>query len=124
MFLNLSILVALAAVFCSCSVSDSRNSAPISNTPLQNKDSISQLNAGQNADVKNDNSRPGSTAADQRCSATKMEGKNLVMKPQTFSIDFDPFSGSCFVTYYNRDYPDPPVDSHYSIYKNDRKIFD
>ena len=46
------------------------------------------------------------------------------MKSQTFAIDFDPFSDSCFVTTYNPEYDDPPMESHYAIYRNHKKIFD
>jgi hypothetical protein len=46
------------------------------------------------------------------------------MKSQTFPIDFEPFAGSCFVTTYDPEYPDPPMVSHYSIFKNGSKIFD
>ena len=62
--------------------------------------------------------------------ATKAEcvkvdaGDNAILAAQTFPLDFAPFGNSCFVTSYNPEYDDPPMETEYAIYKNGRKVFD
>ena len=51
-------------------------------------------------------------------------GDNAVQKQQTFPVDFAPFINSCFVTSYNPEYDDPPLESEFAIYKDGKKIFD
>ena len=51
-------------------------------------------------------------------------GDNIVYKKQTFSIDFEPFKRSCFVTAHNPEYDNPPLESQFAIYKNGKLIFD
>ena len=51
-------------------------------------------------------------------------GDSAVMAKQTFPIDFAPFTNSCFVTSYNPEYDDPPLESEYAIYKDGVKVFD
>ncbi|MDQ3129534.1 MAG: hypothetical protein M3Q99_02075 [Acidobacteriota bacterium] len=51
-------------------------------------------------------------------------GDNAVMAKQTFPVDFAPFANSCFVTSYNPEYDDPPLESEFAIYKDGAKIFD
>lgn len=51
-------------------------------------------------------------------------GDNALLKSQTFPINFEPFRNSCFVTSYNPEYDDPPMESEIAIYKDGRKVFD
>lgn len=51
-------------------------------------------------------------------------GEYDVYKKQTFAIDFEPFRNSCFVTSHNPEFDDPPMESHFAIFKNGKKIFD
>lgn len=51
-------------------------------------------------------------------------GDNAILSAQTFVVDFAPFVNSCFVTSYNPEYDDPPMETEYAIYKNGRKVFD
>ena len=51
-------------------------------------------------------------------------GDNAVLAKQTFPVDFEPFVNSCFVTSYNPEYDDPPLETEYAIYKNGEKVFD
>jgi hypothetical protein len=51
-------------------------------------------------------------------------GDNAVMAKQTFPVDFAPFTNSCFVTSYNPEYDDPPLESEFGIYKDGAKVFD
>lgn len=51
-------------------------------------------------------------------------GDNALLKTQTFPFDFEPFRNSCFVTSYNPEYDEPPMESEIAIYKGGKKIFD
>lgn len=51
-------------------------------------------------------------------------GDNALLKSQTFPITFEPFRNSCFVTSYNPEYDEPPMESEIAIYKDGRKVFD
>lgn len=51
-------------------------------------------------------------------------GDNALLKSQTFPINFEPFRNTCFVTSYNPEYDDPPLESEIAIYKDGRKVFD
>lgn len=73
---------------------------------------------------------PGSTPMDSsartaalKCQTTEV-GKLAIDRKQTFALDLDPFKGSCFVTTHDPEYNDPPLDSHFAIYKNGKRVFD
>lgn len=51
-------------------------------------------------------------------------GDNEILAAQTFPVDFAPFVNSCFVTSYNPEYDDPPMETEYAIYKDGEKVFD
>ena len=51
-------------------------------------------------------------------------GDNALLKSQTFPVNFEPFRNTCFVTSYNPEYDDPPMESEIAIYKDGRKVFD
>jgi hypothetical protein len=80
--------------------------------------------AGQNAAAPPEaNTSTGSTVSAQECYEVET-GDDVVMRSQTFPIDFEPFSGSCFVTTYNPEYDDPPMESQYGIYKDGRRVLE
>lgn len=62
-------------------------------------------------------------AASEECLSVDT-GDNVVLKKQTFAIDFEPFKGSCFVTEHNPEYDDPPLESQFGIYKDGKKVFE
>lgn len=51
-------------------------------------------------------------------------GDNALLNSQTFPVNFEPFWNSCFVTSYNPEYDDPPMESEIAIYKDGKKVFD
>ena len=120
------ILAFVAAFAVSCSTPAKKSNSINSNSNVATNMVSNGIEAGQNTSPVTNNSRADEKAsgvAKKKCLETKT-GDDVVMKSQTFPIDFDPFSGSCFVTAYNPEYDDPPMESHYSIYKNNKKIFD
>lgn len=48
----------------------------------------------------------------------------LLDKKQTFAIDFKPFEKSCFVTFHNPEFDNPPLGSQFYIYKNGKEVFE
>lgn len=65
----------------------------------------------------------GSKAARELCFETDT-GDNVVLKDQTFAIEFEPYKGSCFVTSHNPEFDDPPMESEFAIFKNGKKVVD
>ncbi len=65
----------------------------------------------------------GSKAARELCYETET-GDNVVLRSQTFAINFDPFMDSCFVTSHNPEFDDPPMESEIGIYRDGERIFD
>jgi hypothetical protein len=62
-------------------------------------------------------------SATAACQAIKVENRSI-LKPQTFAIDFAPFKASCFVTWHDPEFTDPPLDSEYAIYRDGKNVFD
>jgi hypothetical protein len=50
-------------------------------------------------------------------------GDKAVLAKQTFPIDFEPFRTSCFVTLYNPENDDPPLESEIAIYTDGKEVF-
>jgi hypothetical protein len=50
-------------------------------------------------------------------------GDKAVQEKQTFPIDFEPFRTSCFVTAYNPEFDDPPLESEFAIYTDGKEVF-
>lgn len=48
----------------------------------------------------------------------------MILRRQTFLIEFEPFRGACFVTSYNPEFDDPPMESEIAIYSEGQKVFD
>lgn len=48
----------------------------------------------------------------------------MVDEKQTFAIDFKPFEKSCFVTFHNPEFDNPPLGSRFFIYKNGNEVFE
>lgn len=61
------------------------------------------------------------------CLTAKMAGKRLIAN-QTFLFDYEPFKGSCFVTFASKedmlDEKDVPRGSTFHIFKDGKKIYD
>jgi hypothetical protein len=106
-----------------CSVASENGDGPAA-TPLP---------ASGNANVKHANaSNAGrSNAAEQAEKSDAVSkcyevdtGDNILLKRQTFAIDFEPFHGACFVTSHNPEFDEPPMESEFAIYKDGKRVFD
>jgi hypothetical protein len=70
----------------------------------------------------------GTPTETERMSATTAcytvdTGKKVVLRAQTFAIDFEPFRNSCFVTSHDAEYKDPALNSEFAIFKNGQRVF-
>jgi hypothetical protein len=72
------------------------------------------------------NPRAGETPdaqAKSACLSAAMAGKKLIVK-QTFAVDFEPYRNSCFVTFADPEFFDPPLGSEFYIYQDGKKIYE
>ncbi|HEY0427530.1 MAG TPA: hypothetical protein VGC76_06965 [Pyrinomonadaceae bacterium] len=117
LFLVLGILSAV-----SCTVS--RNSAPQANNQS------SATPQATNTPAKTEEKAADSTGKKEERAITKADctkvdtGDKALLEKQTFPIDFAPFEKSCFVTSYNPEYDNPPLEAEFAIYTNGKKVFD
>jgi hypothetical protein len=73
----------------------------------------------------NDSGTKREEKAVTKTDCTKIDtGDKALLAKQTFPIDFAPFEKSCFVTSYNPEFDDPPLESEFAIYTDGRKVFD
>src|SRR5215475_8357766 len=121
-----SILLFAAMVDTGCSTPASNtagNSTPANSSttnqvsPVTNQPSASNENPDDAAGKSTDgNVTTGNAVAKAACMVTNVGGKRAVHKGQTFAIDFEPFTDSCFVTSYNPEYGDIHMESQFDIY--------
>ena len=99
-----------------------REKVIVSNTSTQNSNLTSEAN--QKEDVKNANvaNQKVETKDDSACQNLTQKGF-LLDKKQTFPIDFKPFEKSCFVTFHDPEFSNPPLGSQFFVYKNGQEIF-
>lgn len=107
-----------------CSSPDRTNSSP-ANRPGDSP-------AAANNSGASNGSAPasGSSSAADEIAVTKKDceatdtGDNALLKSQTFPVTFEPFKNTCFVTSYNPEYDDPPLESEIAIYRGNKRVFD
>lgn len=122
--ISLSLLIAIAA---GCGIDRNGPKGPASNTANRSENSTAATakpaDLPAEADARAAAKIMGTNAARELCYQIDT-GDNVVLKSQTFAIDFEPFKGTCFVTAHNPEYDDPPMDSEIAIYRNDKLLFD
>lgn len=119
------------AAFClsACVFSTSSQNQSTTNTANTNSTNNPTPKDSAKKDEKtpsnNSNSKTDSTEKSDKadCLNNKLEGKK-VLASQTFAIDFKPFQKSCFVTFHDPEFTDPPLNSQIYIYKDSKKIYD
>lgn len=93
------------------------------NTQTETKKKDSKPEADLKADAESDAPNKESTKVTKKECENVNVGDDMILKSQTFPIDFKPFEGSCFVTKHNPEYDDPPIGSEIAIYKNGEKVY-
>lgn len=120
---KLIFVLILSIVFASsCTVS--RNNSPTANN--QSSPTVQTTATETKIEEKNSSSsgaKDGKTVSKTDCAKVDTGDKALLDK-HTFPIDFPPFEKSCFVTTYNPEYDNPPMEAEFAIYTNGKKVFD
>jgi hypothetical protein len=127
------ICVLFFGVFCfaACSVAPEREEKPANSTTQKadagfsaNLSSPAEKEAAKTVEqAKKDEISEAIPVTKADCAGIDV-GDNAILAKQTFPVDFAPFTNSCFVTSYNPEYDDPPMESEFAIYKDGRKVFD
>lgn len=116
------VVIAIAFCFSACSLfTGDRASEPGKSSNSNTASPSASLNAPSNNAPADPVGEKAVTKQD--CEAIDT-GDNALLKEQTFRFDFEPFKNSCFVTSYNPEFDDPPMESEIAIYKGEKKIFD
>lgn len=116
----------IAIIGSSCNLSTKQT--PTANTPVPVQNRASAETGEAHADPVEADARSavkvlGTAAARELCYETDT-GDNVVLKSQTFALEFEPYKGSCFVTSHNPEFDDPPMESEFAIFKNGKKLAD
>ena len=112
---RISSLLCLALLIAACTPEQ-----PDKPEASQNRNAVDVARAaGQQADrLPTETERMSTTTA---CYAVDT-GRKVVLKAQTFAIDFEPFKNSCFVTSHDPEFKDPPLDAEIAIFKDGKKV--
>ncbi len=123
-------LILAAAFFASCAINGKVDEQP-KKQAAESTQASAEIKPAETA--KNEPANPANLANKKNVfdeiKVTKTDcagvdvGDSAVMAKQTFPIDFAPFTNSCFVTSYNPEYDDPPLESEFAIYKDGAKVF-
>lgn len=109
-----------------CTIDRDGADRPASNTAIRSDNSTAATakpaDAPAEADARAAAKIMGSNAERELCYQTDT-GDNVVLKSQTFAIDFEPFRSTCFVTEHNPEYDDPPMDSEIAIYRKGKRLY-
>lgn len=97
----------------------------------ENKPANASVAAGSTNETRAEN-KPAAVPANTKkaevlppkseCLNVEAQDKTVLAK-QTFPIDFEPFRTSCFVTLYNPENDDPPLESEFAIYTDGTEVF-
>lgn len=113
---RISLLLCFALLIAACA-----SEQPETPEASKNRNAVDVARAaGQHAEgTPTDTERMSATTA---CYSVDT-GRKVVLKSQTFAIDFEPFRSSCFVTSHDPEYKDPPLDSEFAVYKDGQRVF-
>jgi len=122
--MNKLLFVPVFCVFVAASCTVSRNKPP-----QANNQSSPTPQTVQTQDINKQNSANATGKKDEKtvskADCAKVDtGDKALLEKQTFPIDFAPFEKSCFVTSYNPEYDNPPMEAEFAVYTNGKKVFD
>jgi hypothetical protein len=109
-----------------CSVQfNSSNSKP---TPPQSENvNVPKVEPTEKKPIENkaENNAPKKTETANNATCYNLQRDDLFLdKKQTFAIDFPPFEKSCFVTFHNPEFDNPPLGSQFFIYQDGKEVFE
>jgi len=125
---EICVLILAAACFASCAIKEKVDEQP-KNQAAESTKAAAEIKTTETVETNKPVSANKKDVFDE-IKVTKTDcasvdvGDSAVMAKQTFPVDFAPFTNSCFVTAYNPEYDDPPLESEFAIYKDGKKVFD
>ena len=125
------VLICAAALLNACSFS-TKTEEPAANRAADatQPSAAAQTSATLKTDVANVAAPPVKKDRFSEIKTTKADclqvetGDNAIQAAQTFPVDFAPFANGCFITSYNPEYDDPPMETEFAIYQDGKKVFD
>jgi hypothetical protein len=80
--------------------------------------------SNHNGGMENASPTPPKAESGDNSGCHNLKREDLIIdKKQTFAIDFKPFEKSCFVTFHDPEFDNPPLGSQFFIYKNGKEVF-
>lgn len=119
------LLSVILAAICSCSTNNNSSNSNVSGTKSENvavANSTPEANKLTESNSANTDDKKIETADNTTCYNLKREDL-MIDKKQTFAIDFKPFEKSCFVTFHDPEFDNPPLGERFFIYKNGKEVF-
>lgn len=119
------VLMALCLAACTAS-RDGGKIETVENKTVNGSSTAANENRAGNAQTATGGgeTKKASDDAARRAECAKVAtGDKALLAKQTFPIDFEPFRESCFVTSYNPEYDDPPMDAELAIYTGGKEVF-
>ena len=116
--------ISIASFAAACSFNIGTNAATTSNASNTNS---AANNANAPARTVAPTAETKAAAEPAKCGAFSQAGKRFIAS-QSFPFDFEPFKGSCFVTFASKEEmmndKDVPRGSTFYIYKDDKQVFE
>jgi hypothetical protein len=126
---NLKLLLLFLSLFvASCSINFDNKAEQ--NTNESNK-SVEKAEKPEKSDDEKKSEKPlfpddekeKSSSTKTVCTNLKRDGMKLDKK-QTFPVEFKPFENSCFATFHEHDFEDPPLGEKFYIYKDGKEVYE
>lgn len=119
-------LTAILFSITGCSIQSNQSNSNATNAKPENANvSKVEPNATKPAENKAENVEPKKTETVSNADCYNLKKDDLMLdKKQTFAIEFKPFEKSCFVTFHDPEFDNPPLGSQFFIYKDGKEIFE
>lgn len=111
------LVVAFFIFFAACSNNKTQENSVVANANNSTPETIKT----PETTAQSNQSETETTQSDS-CSDLKRKGFALDKK-QTFAINFAPFDKSCFATFHDPEFTNPPLGAQFFIYKNGKEAF-
>ncbi len=114
----------ILSIFGCSNTETTSNSEPVNSQ----REKVTITNKPQETVKTNENKATNSnltkTDNNENSDCSNLQKKDFsIDKKQTFAIDFKPFEKSCFATFHDPQFTNPPLGSQYFIYRNGKEIF-
>lgn len=116
------ILACLLFSLFGCKEPDNKTASNSNQTNVVASNQTPEIKKTEAVNAVNTNTKNPVTTNNSACYNLKRDDL-LLDKKQTFAIDFEPFEKSCFVTFHDPEFDNPPLRSEFFIYKDGKEVF-